>query len=52
MDRHLDFQEVEVPRILSNQHMKVVSHIHWLHSPPKRCPWYSFLSEAESTPGP
>jgi len=52
VDRPLDAQEVEVPRILSNQHMKVVSHMHWLRSPPKRCPWLSFQSQAELTPGP
>jgi hypothetical protein len=31
---------------------KVVSPTHRLPLPPGECPWYSFLLEAESTPGP
>jgi hypothetical protein len=32
--------------------VKVVSPTHWLHLPPRKYSWYSFLLEAESTPGP
>ena len=31
---------------------KVVSLTHWLLFTPRKCSWYSFLLEAESTPGP
>jgi hypothetical protein len=31
---------------------KVVSLTHWLPLPPRKYTWYSFLLEAESTPGP
>jgi len=31
---------------------KVVSLTHRPPSPPRKCSWYSFLLEAESTPGP
>jgi hypothetical protein len=31
---------------------KVVSHMHQPPIPPKKYSWYSFLSEAELTPGP
>jgi hypothetical protein len=31
---------------------KVVSHTHRPHLPPRKYSWYSFLLEAESTPGP
>ena len=31
---------------------EVVSHMHWLPALPKKYSWYSFLLEAESTPGP
>jgi hypothetical protein len=31
---------------------KVVSRRHWPPVPPKKYAWYSFLSEAKSTPGP
>jgi len=49
------FQEDEAPRFQDNRHMKVVrlsalrtGHLY----PPGNIPWYSFLLEAESTPGP
>jgi hypothetical protein len=31
---------------------KVVSLTHWPPLPPRKCSWYAFLLEAESTPGP
>jgi len=31
---------------------KFVSHTHWPSLPSRKCSWYSFLLEAESTPGP
>ena len=31
---------------------KVVSLMHWPLLPPENAPWYLFLLEAESTPGP
>jgi len=54
LDRPSRFQEVETPRFQDNWHMKVVR----LSAPctghlyPRKYSWYSFLLEAESTPGP
>jgi hypothetical protein len=55
LDRPIGFQEVEAPRSEDTRHMKVVrlsalstGHLY----PPKKYSWYSFLLEAESTPGP
>jgi len=54
LDRPEGFQEVEVPRFQDNRHMKVVRLS--AHAPatftPRKYSWYSFLLEAESTPGP
>jgi len=48
------FQEVEAPRFQDNRHMKVVR-LSALRTGrlylPRKYSWYSFLSEAESTPG-
>jgi hypothetical protein len=47
------FQEVEAPRFHDNRHLKVVS-LSALRTGrlyPKKHSWYSFLLEAESTPG-
>jgi len=55
LDSPLELQEVQVPRISrqsAHEGGKVVSAMHWLHSPLRRYPWYLFLLEAESTPGP
>jgi len=54
LDRPWGFQEVEAPRIQDNWHEggKVVSPMHQLPLPPRKYSWYSFLLEAESTPGP
>jgi hypothetical protein len=54
LDRPLEFQEVEAPRFLDNRHMKVVrlSAIRTGRLYPRKYSWYSFLLEAESTPGP
>ena len=55
LERPIGLQEVEVPRISrqsSHAGGKVVGPKHWppLHS--RKYTWYSFLLEAESTPGP
>ena len=54
LDRPRGFQEVEVPRFQDNSHMKVVrlSALRTGRLYPKKYSWYSFLLEAESTPGP
>ena len=54
LDRHRGFQEAEAPRFQDNRHMKVVrlSALRTGRLYPKKYSWYSFLSEAESTPGP
>jgi hypothetical protein len=57
LDRPTGFQEVETPRIFrqwANEGGKVVSPMHRprLPPPPRKYSWYSFLLEAESTPGP
>ena len=49
------FQEVEAPRFQDSRHMKVVKVVSPTHRPPlppRKYSWYSFLLEAESTPGP
>jgi hypothetical protein len=53
LDRPLGLQEVEAPRFLDNRHMKVVR-LSALPAAftPRKDSWYSFLLEAESTPGP
>ena len=55
LDKPRGFQEVEAPRFQDNRHMKVVRlsalRIGRLY-PPRKYSWYSFLLEAESTPGP
>jgi hypothetical protein len=55
LDKPRGFQEVEAPRFQDNRHTKVVrlsalrtGHLY----PPRKYSWYSFLLEAESTPGP
>jgi hypothetical protein len=55
LDRPLGFQEVEVPRISrqsAHEGGKFVCPMHRPHLPPKRCPWYSFPLDTESTPEP
>jgi hypothetical protein len=54
LDRPLGFQEVEAPEFLDNLHMKVVrlSALRTGRFTPRNNSWYSFLLEAESTPGP
>ena len=55
LDRTSGFQEVETSRISINsahEGGKIVSPKHRLPLPPRRYPWYSFLLESESTPGP
>jgi len=51
----LRFQEVEAPRFQDSRHMKVVR-LSALRTgrlyPHRKYSWYSFLFEAESTPGP
>jgi len=57
LDRPRGFQEVEAPRFPDIRHMKVVR-LSALRTgrlyplPPRKYSWYSFLLEAESTPGP
>jgi hypothetical protein len=50
----LGFQEVEAPEFLDNRHMKVVrlSALRTGRLYPQKDSWYSFLLEAEFTPGP
>jgi len=48
------FQEVEVPRFQYNRHIKVVRFVsptHWPPFPSRKYSRYSFLLEAEATPG-
>ena len=55
LDRPQGFQEVETPRIFkqsAHKGGKVVRPAHWPSLPPREDFWYSFLLEAESTPGP
>ena len=55
LDKPIGLQEVEASRISSHtahEGGKVVSRMHRSHIPPRRYPLYSFLSEAQSTPGP
>jgi hypothetical protein len=52
LDRPLGLHEVEAPRFLDNQHMKMVRLSALLTGrlyPPKKDCWYSFLLEADST---
>jgi hypothetical protein len=54
LDRLLQLPEVVAPRISrqsAHEGEMVVSSAHGLPLPPRRHPWYSFLLEAESTPG-
>ena len=54
LERPRGFQEVKVPRSQDNQHMKAVS-LSALRTGPftrRKYSLYSFLLEAESTPGP
>jgi hypothetical protein len=54
LHRPLGFQEVEAPRFIDNRHMKVVR-LSALPTgrlyPPRKYSWYSFLLDAELTPG-
>ena len=54
LDRPWGFQEVEAPRLQDDRHMKVARlsalRTGRLYRPGKYS-WYSFLLEAESTPG-
>jgi hypothetical protein len=55
LDRSLGFQEFLAPRICrqsAHEGGKVVSPTHRPPLPPREDTWYSFLLEAESTPGP
>jgi hypothetical protein len=49
LNRPIAFQEVETHRLQDNRHMKVVRLPAFT---PRNHLWYSFLLEAESTPGP
>jgi len=54
LDRPWGFQDVEIPRFQDSRHMKVVR-LPALRTSclyPRKYSWYSFLLEAESTPGP
>ena len=51
-ERPRGFQEVELPRFQDNRHMKVVRLSRTGRLYPRKYSWYSFLLEAESTPGP
>ena len=42
----------QISRQSAHEGGKVVSHTHRLPLPPRKYSWYSFLLEAESTPGP
>jgi len=42
----------QISRQSAHEDGKVVSLTHWPPLPPKKYSWYSFLLEAESTPGP
>jgi len=48
----LRVQEVAAPIFQDNRHMKVMSALRTGPSTPQEIPRYSFLLEAESTPGP
>jgi len=51
----LGLQEIEAFRISrqsAHEGGNGVSPVYWLSIPPRRYPWYSFISEALSTPGP
>jgi hypothetical protein len=55
LDRPVGLQEVEASRIFGqsvHEGGKVVSCTHRPPLPRRGCPWYSFLLEAGSTPGP
>ena len=54
LDRPWGFQEVEAPRFQDSRHMKVVglSLLHTGHLYSQEMLWYSFLLEADLTPGP
>ena len=42
----------QISRQSADEGGKVVSPTRWLPLPPRKYSWYSFLLEAESTPGP
>ena len=48
LERSWGFQEVKAPRFQNNRHMKVAL----AAFTPQEVPWYPFLLETESTPGP
>ena len=50
LDRPRGFKVAEAPRFQDNRHMKVVRLLA-LRTGRFLLPWYSFLLEAESTPG-
>jgi hypothetical protein len=55
LNRPLGLQEIQAFRILDSkacESVSVVTPTHWQPFTPKRYPGYSFLLEAESTPGP
>jgi len=54
LDRPRGFQKVDDPKFQDSRHMKVVrlSALRTGHLYPRKYSWYSFLLEAESTPGP
>ena len=54
LDRPWGFQEVEAPRFQDSRHMKVVrlSALRTGRQAPRKYSWYSFMLEADSTPGP
>jgi hypothetical protein len=51
LDRAWGFQEVEIFRQLAHESGKFVSPMHRPPLPARKCSWYSFLLEAELTPG-
>jgi hypothetical protein len=54
-DSPLGLLEVEAPRISrqsAHEGAKVVTPVHQVPLLPRRYPWYSFLLEADLTPGP
>jgi hypothetical protein len=53
LGRPRGFQAIETPGLLDNRHVKVarLSVLHTGRLYPQKIPWYSFLLEAEWTPG-
>jgi hypothetical protein len=54
-DRPLGLQEIEASRVLGSRNMKMARLPDYAPAAfilPRKYPWYSFLLEAESNPGP